>query len=170
MKKNKSKNKNLIDKQYSGESIELKKMLYIFIGVVAFLALAYFVGGVVTGNIKLKKEKEKEVEIQYKEILAEMTFKQSEADYFVMYYNFASNDAIVLEALQSGLEGTGTVYKVDLDKNFNKNYITDGNPKTNPNGISELKVKHPTLIRIKNKKVVNFVVGSSNIKNYISKL
>ena len=166
----KKKNKNIIDKQYSGESIELKKILYIFIGVAAFFLAAYFIGGLVTGNIKLKKEEKKAVEIQYEEILAEMTFKQKEDDYFVMYYEFDSNEAILLEAYQSGLQSTGTVYKVDLNKNFNKNYITDGNPKTNPSKLSELKVKNPTLIRIKNKKAVNLVVGSTNIKNYIAKL
>ncbi len=164
------KNKNLIDKQYSGESIELKKLLFIFIGVILFFLAAYFLGGIVTGNIKLKKEKPKEVQIQYKEILAEMTFKQNEESYFVMFYSFDSNDAILLETLQSGLESSGSVYKVDLEKNFNKNYVTEDNPKTNPSGLKELKVKNPTLIKIKNKKVVNFVIGTTNIKNYILKL
>lgn len=164
------KNKNIIDKQYNGESIELKKILYIFIGVVIFFLFAYFVGGIVTGNIKLKKDKKEEVSIQYTEILAEMTFKQKEDSYFVMYYNFDSNEANLLDALQNGLQSEGTVYKVDLNKNFNKNYITEGEPKTNPSNINELKVKNPTLIKVNNKKVSNFVVGTTNIKNYISKL
>ena len=92
------KNKNIIDKQYNGEDFELKKLLFIFIGVIVFFAVAYFIGGIITGNIKLKKEKAKETEIQYTEILAESTFKQSEADYFVLFYDFDSNDAILIDA------------------------------------------------------------------------
>lgn len=164
------KNKNIIDKQYNGEDFELKKLLFIFIGVIVFFAVAYFIGGIITGNIKLKKEKAKETEIQYTEILAESTFKQSEADYFVLFYDFDSNDAILIDAFQSDLQNTGTVYKVDLSKNFNKNYITDGNLKSNPSNIEELKVKNPTLVRVKNKKVVNLISGITNIKNYILKL
>ena len=164
------KNKNIIDKQYNGEDFELKKLLFIFIGVIVFFTVAYFIGGIITGNIKLKKEKAKETEIQYTEILAESTFKQSEADYFVLFYDFDSNDAILIDAFQSDLQNTGTVYKVDLSKNFNKNYITDGNLKSNPSNIEELKVKNPTLVRVKNKKVVNLISGITNIKNYILKL
>ena len=128
-----------------------------------------FVGGVVTGNIKLKKDKKEEVSIQYTEILAEMSFKQKEDEYFVIYYEFGSNDAVLLESLSSTLSSTAKVYKVDLKKNFNKNYISDGDVKT-PASIDDLKVKNPTLLRVKNKKVTNFVTGTNNIKSYTLKL
>ena len=164
------KNINKINEQYNGDSSELRRIGLIAFGVLLFFACAYFIGGVVTGNIKLKKEKKPEVSIQYSEILAEMTFKQNDDDYFVMYYDFDSNEAILLDQIQSGIQNIAKTYKVDLGKNFNKNYITEEDLKTNPKSISELKVKNPTLIRIKNGKVVNYIVGATNINNYALKL
>ena len=163
------KKKNKIDKQYNGEEVQLEKAKWIALGIILFFALAYFVGELITGNISFKKEKKAETTIQYEEILAEQTFKQPDSEYFVLFYNFDSEDSSMINNYASKLEGTVPVYKVDLKKKFNAAYVTDEDVKT-PTSINDLKVKDPTLVRVKNKKTISFVNGLNNIKTYVSKL
>ena len=167
------KNKKIIERQYknSGETNEFKKIIKITIGVLLFFAIVYLIAGLLTGEIKLKKEKEEEVKIQYSEILAESTFKQNKNEYYVIYYNFDDNEAMLIDTIASDLSSDATVYKVDLSKGFNKNYIAqDGKVKNNPKNVKELKVTNPTLIKIKNNKVVKFQKGIDKIKEYAMKL
>lgn len=169
----KNKRKNLIDKQYKGSesSNEIIKFLKIAIGVLLVLAIVYFGFGFITGEFKFKEEKKKEAVIQYSEILAESTFKQSENDYYVLYYDFKEETSTLIEAISGDLSQKGTIYKVDLSKGFNKNYISkNGKPKATPKDAEELTVVDPTLIEIKNKKVVKFITGKNNIKNYVTNL
>ena len=59
-----------------------------------------------------------------------------------------------------------TIYKVDSKSKFNANYLTDDNSNTNPSSYSDLKVKSPTLIKINNKKVSEYIEGEDSIKDY----
>ena len=167
MQKNK-KNK-IIERQLKENATpELKTAIKIFLGIVIFFGIVYFGAGLLTGSIKLKKEV-KETEIQYSEILAEKTFMQNKSEYYVIYYSFDSNSADFIKAVISGLSEGTTVYTVDLDKNFNKNYISEDITNKTPKNSSELKVTNPTLIKIKDKKVTSFVTGIDNIVKQVSK-
>ena len=84
-----------------------------------------------------------------------------------MFYNFSDDDAL-LQAVIENLGYLKKVYKVDLDKKFNSNYIGEIN--NNPTTIENLKVKSPTLIKIKNGKAIKVVMGLDSIKKYISTL
>ena len=59
-----------------------------------------------------------------------------------------------------------------MSKKFNANYLVEDSKSvdTTPENLEELKVKNPTLIRIKDGKVDKFVNGVENIKNYSLKL
>ena len=164
--KNKNNMKRL-EKQISGDTPETKTIIKIAIGVILFLGVAYFLMGIITGDIKLGKEQEKVTEIQYDEILAERTFDQKDTEYYVVFYNFSEED-MLLDAIIENLGYTKEVYKVDLDKKFNSNYIGEIN--NNPTTIENLKVKSPTLIKIKNGKSNKVVVGVDSIKKYVSTL
>lgn len=167
------KNKKTIERQYknSSETNDVKKFIKITISVLLFFIVVYLIAGLLTGEIKLKEDAKEEVKIQYSEILAESTFKQKKNEYYVLYYGFDDNKAMLIEAIASDLSSDATVYKVDLSKGFNKNYIAkDGKVKTNPKNINELKVTNPTLIKIKNNKIVNFQKGIDKIKEYAMKL
>ena len=164
------KNKYLNAKKEINEGNEIQKAIKIVVGVVIVFVIVYFLGGIITGNIKFAKEKPTEVSIQYSEILAESTFKQKENEYFVLFYDFDSNDSILMDALIPALSNKLVLYKVDLSKKFNENYISDSKLNTNPKKLNELKVKSPTLIRLKNGKIINFVIGNTDIKTYTLKL
>lgn len=164
--KNKNNMKRL-EKQISGDTPETKTIIKIAIGVILFLGVAYFLMGIITGDIKLGKEQEKVTEIQYDEILAERTFDQKDTEYYVVFYNFSEED-MLLDAIIENLGYTKEVYKVDLDKKFNVSYIGEVN--NTPTSLENLKVKSPTLIKIKNGKSNKVVVGVDSIKKYVSTL
>lgn len=168
-----NKNKKIIERQYKNndENNEFIKILKITIGVLLFFGIVYLIAGVLTGEIKFNKDEKEEVSIQYSEILAESTFKQKDNEYYVIYYDFSSNESVLIDAITNDLSANNKVYKVDLSKGFNKNYISkDDKIKTNPKNAKELTVVNPTLIKIKNKKSVKLLKGAKNIKEYVIKL
>lgn len=167
------KSKKVIDRNFRGEDKEVSRAIKIVVGVVLTFALIYLLAALFTGEINLKKEKESEPTIQYVEILAERTFKQKDSDYFVLYYDFEDEATVGLfDTVFESLKETASAYKVDLSKKFNANYLVEDskNVDTTPENLEELKVKNPTLIRIKDGKVDKFVNGVENIKNYSLKL
>lgn len=168
----KNKNKKVIERNLNNDEKEVSTVIKIAIGVVLVFALVYLVFAIFTGEIKLKKDKTTQPTIQYVEILAETTFKQNKEDYFVLYYDFSKDDAALLETIAEVIGNEATTYKVDLNKKFNGNYIIGDDESINksPKNIDELKVKNPTLIRIKKGKIVKFITGIGDIKNYSQEL
>ena len=117
-----NKNKKIIERQYKNndENNEFIKILKITIGVLLFFGIVYLIAGVLTGEIKFNKDEKEEVSIQYSEILAESTFKQKDNEYYVIYYDFSSNESVLIDAITNDLSANNKVYKVDLSKGFNK--------------------------------------------------
>ena len=152
-------------------TIESKKLLIIIISVVAVLGLFYLIAGIITGTIDLNKNEP--AEIQYSEILAGSTFKQDDTEYLVLYYDFTQDDASEYTNLVStytSSENSVSIYTVDLSRKFNSSYIKteEETVNTNPTNAEELKVKNPTLIKIKDKQVIEYKEGFDEIKNYMS--
>lgn len=168
-KNKKTKNNKLIEKQFKGEMLEAKKIIKICIGILLIFIVVYLLTALITGDIKLKEE-EKVTTIQYEEILVEQTFKQNAQTYYVLYYDFDSNNSKLMTAIFSIIGEKGTAFKVDLSNISNKNYLVDDNTniKTKVTKVTDLKIKNPTLIKITNKKIEKFVTGIENIKNYSS--
>lgn len=162
MKNNKN---DILNRGYENSTPEFSTIIRIVVGILLFLVAVYYLGGVVTGNIKLKKDP-KTVEIQYSEILAEQTFKQNNDSYYVLYYDFSLNEKSVVEAFSSNLSNDASLYKVDLNKKFNSLYVTSDNSNKNPKNLSELKINGITLIKINNGKVEKYIEGIDNIKQY----
>jgi len=160
-----NKNMKRIEKQINNSNNEVNTIIKIVVGVLLVLGVAYFLIGVIVGEIKFgKKEK---IEIQYSEILAERTFRQKDTEYYVVFYKFSEEDAF-FNAIIENLGYTLEVYKVDLDKKFNSLYIGDVN--TKPTSLENLKVKSPTLIKIEEGKASKVITGIEEIKKYVSTL
>ena len=150
---------------------EAKKMGIILVTVLVVLGLFYLVAGIVTGSIDLNKNEP--AEIQYSEILAGSTFKQSSTEYIVLYYDYTTEKAadygnLISTYLQK--ENALNVYTVDLSRKFNTSYIKQeqDTTNTNPTSASELKVQDGTLIQIKDKKVEKYLESYEEIENYMS--
>lgn len=133
------------------KAIEIINIVKIFLVVIFILIVFYFIT-IFMVNIKFKSnEEDVEVVIQYQEILAGETFNQIEKEYYVIFYYFNNHEAILYDYMIDYFNRQDNyipLYKVDLNKGFNSSYLNiEGNEKAY--GISELKVKGPTLIKIK---------------------
>lgn len=83
----------------------------------------------------------------------------SSANYKIIYNNYINDYKKQEEAL--------TFYNVDLDDAFNKNYLGETNIS---NDLSELKLNEDVLFKIKNGKIKEHYIGSSEIIKALSKL
>ena len=159
-----SKKKNV--SSYSSESEEMIRMLKVLGTVIIIFAAFYFVFAVMTGEISFKKSS-KEVEIQNVEILAGETFNRSQSSYYVLMYDFNSDDSVKLASfydLYNGTNGTNKIYIVDLAKKFSSKYITDDKSKVNVSNIDNLKVMDPILIKVEDGKGVSYSLGVEDIE------
>ena len=61
------------------------------------------------------------------------------------------------------------IYIVDISNALNNSFIVEKDSNPNPTGYDDLKIKSPTLLKIENKAVVEYVEGSENIENVFKK-
>ncbi len=168
------KNKNVIGNTSSNDDVT--KIIKIICAIVIVFAIVYFATAIINGELFGKKETEEEVEIQKVEILMGETFEKKDSEYIIVYYDFEdkiySNLYTMVVDNYNSSDKDIPMYKVDLSTNFSKKYMAteDENSNTNPTGLSNLKIKGATLIRIKDKKVVKYVEGKDNIKSYVDGL
>ena len=155
--------KNTKDSKSKGEKDVFFKFITTLVVLVLLGILVYFLIGVFyTKEIDFKSDNKKDtkedVTIDNSTITLGQIFDQSEDEYYVLVYDV--NDD------KSSNNSKATIYKVDSKSKFNANYLTDDNSNTNPSSYSDLKVKSPTLIKISNKKVSEYIEGEDSIKDY----
>lgn len=175
-KKNISKKEKYLKQSFDDQS-EVGRIVKILIVVLIIFFSVYFITAIATGEINFgsKKEESQETVIQYQEILAGETFVKKDASYYVLYMNFTDAMTTPLMTLADQYMAKEThdyVYFVDMDKGFNKTYAVKEGETSNPKvqNISGLKVNAPTLLKIKDKKIVQYVEGYDNIKNVFVEL
>lgn len=172
----KKKTKKNLYRTSSNNDLEYAKIIKISLGVMIILALTYFVTAIATGEIKLgnnKKIEETETNIQYEEIIAGQIFNRSDKDYYVLLFDFTDTYAsyyLSLKDTYTQKDKSLSVYIVDLEKQINKEIVSeDGNAKVYVDDIKKLKVSNPTLIRIKNHKVVQSIEDKDKIIEFFEK-
>lgn len=175
-KKTKKQKLNYSQKTYSHDT-EAWKVIKILVGIVLFLVVFYLLAMVMTGEIKFgKKEKAKEeTVIQYDEILAGQSLNRMDEEYYVLYYNFSekisSTYVTYRDAYVNSLKGI-PMYMVDLENGFNAKYVLqEGEEKVElPEEMDQLKVQNPTILKIKDHKVVERTEGKEDVKNLLKEL
>lgn len=120
------------------------------------------------GNNKDKNETEEknEVSIDNSTITAGQIFDQKDTSYYVVIYDFYSKLTAISSwiSLYNSNNGSIPIYKVDSSKKFNSSYIVEKDSNKNPINYSDLKIISPTLIKIDNGRVSNYVEGEDDIK------
>ena len=76
-------------------------------------------------------------------------------------YDMEDTKSIIKTWLSSyqGKEGALTVYTVDSTKKFNANYLVTEGSNKNATSLSDLKVIAPTLLKINNKQITEYIEG-----------
>lgn len=170
----KKKTKRNLYKTNTSSDMEYSKIIKITLGVVLVLTLTYFVTALATGEIKFGKEKEElkeEVIIQYEEIIAGQILNRDKEEYYVLLFDFTDTYASYYLSLKDTYiknDKALPFYIVDLEKHVNKSIVAadENEYKANVNNIDNLKVINPTILKVKNHKVIKNITGKENILKF----
>jgi len=143
------------------------KTTLIVLGVVVLVFLLfYFITLAINDkNRKLntKEEEKNPAEIQYSEILGDDTFVMTPDEYYVLFYDFDSPNAVYYDYLcnqYSSVKGQ-YIYKVDLGNGFNKKFIATNKTKKKAKKAGDLKVKEATLLKVVKGKNKGYIEGTT---------
>lgn len=168
------KQKRKIYKTNSSSDMEYMKIIKIAIAVISVLLLTWFVTALVSGEIdfgKKETEEETEVSIQYEEIIAGQIFNRVDSEYYVLLFNFtdtfASHYLSLIDTYDTE-EDSLPFYIVDLEKKVNEQYVLqEGEGLTEkPSSLAKFKATNPTIVRIKNGKVVERISERENVLEF----
>lgn len=154
--------------------MEYSKIIKIAIGVIIIIGLTYFVTALVSGEIKFGKDKEEvkeETSIQYEEIMVGQMLNRSESEYYVLLFNFTDSFAsyyLSLKDTYSQGDDALPFYIIDLEKHVNKEYVLEDGEYLieKPVRLVDFKATSPTIVKIKDRKVVERISGRDNILNF----
>lgn len=140
---------------------------FIVAAVILFLLCFYILTVYITNkNNDTSDNKENVVEINNEYILLGRSLSMGKGDYYVLFFHI--NDSNVYDEIVNNYSGDLPVYKVDMSIAFNKKYITDGESNKNPSKVTEFKINGPTLIKVSNKKVVEYIEGEDAIRTSLN--
>ena len=143
------KEKKMLEEDVKKEDL-IKSLLMITVGVVAFLAIAYFGMNIIKGNIKFGKEETVIDDTIDKGVICGTLLTQEETEYYVLAYSFKEDDTKKLySSIMSMYQGT--IYQLDTDSALNNTCV--GEKLDINNDISKLQLTSPTLLHIKDKKI-----------------
>ena len=172
MKKNINKNRNkkdLLGKDNYDEQVAT--FVRIGIGVIVFLIIIFLITAIATGEIKLgnkKTEETKETTIQYEEIIAGQIMNRKVEEYYVLVFDFTSDQASYYLSLRDGYKQKNdalSFYIVDSEKAFNQSLKPNEEEhyEQKPDKVENLKTPSPTLLKIKQGKIVERTEGNDEV-------
>ena len=150
----------------TGFNANFKSVVATVLGVIIVFAVFYLL----TLHMTAKGEK-KDVAVAsvgYEKILAGSLFKTGEKEYLVVFYN-REDDTDITSALSTyNTKHDVDAFYVDLKDGLNKGVI--GNElNTEINDPSELKVVNPTVLKIKDKNIIESATGKESVIEYLNK-
>lgn len=107
----------------------------------------------------------------YENIMLGRSLSMSDADYYVICYDKTADNASNFSSIinnYTSLDEHLDIYSVDLSSSFNKKYLTEGESNKNPTDTSSFAINGPTLFKVSNHAVVDYVEGEEEISNYLS--
>ena len=167
-RKQKNFNKDKVTVPENEEIIRFAKVLGIVIVVV--IGVYFFTRAFVTKDL-FKKEKPAEennvqVNIDYNVTLLGALFTRPYKDYYVIVYDSTNKRAdyynIIVKMYRDANEGI-KLYYADLGTQFNKPFYTEDKSNYQTNSLDGLKVRDITLIKISDKKIVQFIEDEEKI-------
>lgn len=149
------------------EKNQVKKYIIITSSLIIVLTLLYFVTALfITKELDWFNKKDNDTSESNSisnTILASATFKQSETEYYVYFYDFNEEKNSITDIVNNKLSGE-KVYKVNTASAMNANYVGETGNK-NAKTLEELKVVAPTLIKISEDKIVKYYEGKEITDN-----
>ncbi len=164
LKKTKNKQNSVTGDNFLEQNADLVNLVKILFVVIAVIIVAYLAIAFINGEFKSKdKDDGDDAEvsgtIQNEKILASSIFSKSDSEYYVLAYNTDDEWADYYSDLYQYYKGMNDenalpLFWVDLNDKFNANIVAAEGEETNcwASNYEELRLKSPTLIRVKDGK------------------
>lgn len=171
--KNMKKERKLRNSHIEDDSNIITRFVGTIFGVLIVLVISYLLIGIfVTKTIKFGKDKEEVVEATTDKstILIGNTFNQKEEEYLVVIYDMNNSQDKVIDnwvAYYKENHSDVTLYKVDSKNKMNAKYIVEENSNSEAKEASELRVIDPTVIRIKDGSISEYIEGKTSVKEML---
>lgn len=176
-KEQKKNSKKKVEELEVKTKTDMLNKLIIALIVICILSMFYLLTLYITNKHSDKNNDAEEAEstetsINYEKILVGNTFTMSDTDYIVVFYDTSNSD---ISNVYSNLISTYKekeehlpIYYVDMNNTLNKKFATTEESNKNPTKASELAINGPTLVRITNSELVEYVEGEEAITGYLS--
>ena len=142
------------------------KWFIIFCVVVVFIM--FYILTVYITNKNTNKKSDTNTEERTGEILLGTSFSMSDKEYMVLYYDSSDEEvgATCKELFTNyrSQHGDDSIYYVDMNRGFNKSHTTTEASNKNPETVDALSINGPTLIKINQNKVVEYIEGIEAIQ------
>ena len=154
-------------KYVNEDTDQIKKFIFILIGVSIIAALLYFVTAKYLVKDKFQEENEtkEEVTLTYDTVRLGNVFNRPYDEYYVFAYDATNHKASYYAALLSNYEDS-KIYFMDLSLETNKVAIGENSNK-DASKPSELSIKEPTLMLIKDGKISKYYETIEEIEKVI---
>lgn len=159
-----------------GNDITIRKALYSVIGILCFFLVFFLLTVYITNknNKDEKKDENKEegVSISYDEILLGRSLSMGNEEYLVIFYD--GSDDTNKEDFDSLVDNYRykpehlNLYYVDMSKSFNKPFATTEEANRSPQDTASMKINGPTIIRVIDQKVTEYIEGKDAITTMLS--
>jgi len=165
--KKKEPKKTLI-KQVNDADDQIRKFVIILTGVAVICVLSYLFTAKFLVKDKTKDtDKKDETSISYDNIRVGNIYNRPYDTYYVLATDLTKDTTYqsLVGTFKTNHSNT-KVYFIDLSLSVNKEYI--GKSNKNATKASEIKLSDPTLIKIKNGKIVSYLDNKNSIENELN--
>ena len=154
------------------EELKLQDKIFVVFCIVMFFVAFYVLTLYIThkNSDSSTTETSTEATISYQEILLGRSLSMDEKEYLVIYYDSSNADvSSSCSELVTNYRNNHdtTLYYVDMNNTFNKAYATEEESNKSPKSAKELKINGPTVIKVSDKKVVDYIEGLDEVNNYL---
>lgn len=162
------------------ETVLTDKMLnkiIIALTVICFLGLFYLLTIYITNKHSDKPSTDENTEssetaINYDKIMLGKSFSMNSNDYLVVFYDTSNSEISgVYDNLINQYKAKPehlSIYYVDMNNSLNKKYSTTEESNKAPTKASELLINGPTMIRVTDGNLAEYIEGEEAITNYLS--
>lgn len=158
-------------KQEQRQEEDVKSFAFTLIGVLIFMGVIYLgvLGMEKIGVFEKGYTKPGQVEVvfNYEYITMGTVLNRSEKTYYVLFDNYKNNitQDIYINSLVDKQEDY-RVYKVDMNKNENRKYISQ-QANLEVKTVNDIRINDITLIKVTSGKIVDYIIGSDKIEEYL---
>ena len=147
---------------------DIKKVIYVSLGVILFIALVFVAINIFNGTWNLFTRANSPISDQGENrVICGTMFGKSDDEYLVIAYDFEEDENSFYPILKDKYNMFAQIYELDLHSGFNKTCVGE---KTNiTSDLKTLKLAEPTLLKIKGDEVIESYTTKEEIKNYFSK-